>query len=153
MVDYVSYSAAGEGSTIYIIDTGLNPLHTEFSLGVVKRWIFANGVAKTEADDDSSSHGTCTAYKIAGRVFGVAKNASLIVVKRSLKLSSWLDAMAKVANDLRRRARAGELIADYNFINIHKLTSNGQRFPHQDEVPDPQVPRNIWSHFRLYARK
>lgn len=153
MVDYVYYSAAGEGSTIYIIDTGLNPLHPEFSLGVVKRWIFANGVAKTEADDDSSSHGTGTASKIAGRVFGVAKKASLIVVKRSLKLSSWLDAMVNVANDLRRRARARELIADYNFINIHKLTSNRQRFPHQDEVPDPQVPRNIWSHFRLYARK
>lgn len=125
MVDYVYYSAAGEGSTIYIIDTGLNPLHTEFSLGVVKRWIFANGVVKTEADDDPSSHGTCTASEIAGRVFGVAKKASLIIVKRSLKLSSWLDAMVKVANDLRRRARAGELIAGYNFINIHKLTSNG----------------------------
>lgn len=118
IVDYVYYSAAGEGITVYIIDSGLNPLHTEFSLAVIKRWIYAIGVAKTEADDDPRSHGTCLASKVAGRVFGVAKKASLIVVKRSVKLSSWLDAMVKVANDLRRRARAGERIAGYNVISM-----------------------------------
>lgn len=99
--DYLNYSAAGEGITIYVIDSGLNPSHTEFSLGVVKRWIDANGAAKTEADDDPNSHGTCTASKVAGRVFGVAKKASLIVVNRFLTRSSWLHAMVKVANDLR----------------------------------------------------
>lgn len=118
IADYVYYPGAGEGITVYIIDSGLNPLHTEFSLGVVKRWIYANGVAETEVDDDPSSHGTCLASKIAGREYGVAKKASLIVVKRSLKLSSWLDAMVKVANDLRRRARAGERIAGYNVISM-----------------------------------
>lgn len=117
-VDYVYYSAAGEDITVYIIDSGLNPSHTEFSLGVIKRWIYANGVAITETDDDLHSHGTCIASKVAGRVLGIAKKASLIVVKRSLKLSSWLDAMVKVANDLRRRARAGERIAGYNIISM-----------------------------------
>lgn len=34
--DYLYYSAAGEGITIYIIDSGLNPSHIEFNLGVVK---------------------------------------------------------------------------------------------------------------------
>ncbi|MCJ1346209.1 hypothetical protein MMC31_004424 [Peltigera leucophlebia] len=118
IADYVYYSAAGEGITIYIIDSGLNSLHTKFSLGVVKRWIYANGAAKTEVDDDPGSHGSCLASKVAGRVFGVAKKASLIVVKRTLELSSWLDAMVKVANDLRRRARAGERIAGYNVISM-----------------------------------
>lgn len=70
----------------------------------------------TEADYDPNSHGTCTASKVAGRVIGVAKKASLIVVKQGLTPSSWLDAMVKVNNDLKRRARAGERVAGYNVI-------------------------------------
>lgn len=37
-------------------------------------------------------------------------------MKQGLTLSSWLDAMVKVNNDLRRRARAGERVAGYNVI-------------------------------------
>lgn len=42
--------------------------------------------------------------------------ASLIIVKQGLTPSSLLDAMVKVNNDLRRRARAGERVAGYNVI-------------------------------------
>lgn len=82
--DYLYYSAAGEGITIYIIDSGLNPSHTDFSLGVVKRRIYANGAAKMGADDDPNSHETCIASKVAGKVFGFAKKASSIFLKRGL---------------------------------------------------------------------
>lgn len=129
------YSAAGEGITVSIVDRGLNPSHTKFSLGVIKGWIYANGVAKTEADDDPGPHGTCLASKVAGRVLGVAKKAALIVVKRSVRLSSWLDAMVKVANDLRGRARAGERIAGYNVISMQTSSPRMDKYSQtKDEV-------------------
>ena len=127
--DYLYYSAAGEGITIYIIDSGLNPSHTEFSLGVVKRWIYANGAAKMGAEDDPNSHGTCIASKVAGRLLGVAKKASLVAVERVLMLSSWLAAMVKVNNDLRRRARAGERIAGYSVISMQTGSPRMENIP------------------------
>ena len=39
-------------------------------------------------------------------------------MKRSSKLGSWLDAMVKVANDLRRREQPGERVAGYNVISM-----------------------------------
>lgn len=145
IVDYMYYSAAGEGGTVYIIDSGLNPSHTEFSFGVIKGWIYANGVAKTEVDDDPGSHGTCLASKVAGRVLGVAKKASLIVVKRSVRLSSWLDAMVKVANDLRSRARAEERIAGYNVISMQSSS------PRMDKYSQTKMKYLILKYFDKYG--
>lgn len=39
--DYVYYFAAGEGTFVYIIDIDVKPSNSDFSLGVIKRWLYA----------------------------------------------------------------------------------------------------------------
>lgn len=115
---YVYYSAAGEGITVYIIDSGANPRNSEFRSGVIKRWIYAYDCAPHESDIHEDGHGSCVASKIAGVESGVAKKASLVIVQMTLEISSLLDALTKVINDLRKRDLAGEPLPGYNVLSI-----------------------------------
>lgn len=115
---YVYYSAAGEGITVYIIDSGANPTNSEFRSGVIKRWIYTYDCAPQESDLHTDGHGSCIASKIAGVESGVAKKASLVIVKAMPEMSSSLDALMKVINDLRKRDLGGESLPGYNVLNI-----------------------------------
>lgn len=115
---YFYYSAAGEGITVYVIDSGANPTHPEFRSGVIKRWIYTYDCAPQESDLHIDGHGSCIASKIAGVESGVAKKASLVIVKAMPEMSSSLDALTKVVNDLRKRHLDGETLPGYNVLNI-----------------------------------
>ena len=116
---YYYYSAAGEGITVYIIDSGANPTHPEFRSGVIKRWIYTFDSVPVESDHHIDGHGSCIASKIAGVESGVAKKASLVIVKAMPEVSSSLDALMKVINDLRKRGLAGgDFIPGYNVLTI-----------------------------------
>ena len=115
---YVYYSAAGEGITVYVIDSGANPTNSEFYSGVIKRWIYAYDSVPEESDHHIDGHGSCVASKIAGVKSGVAKKASLVIVKAMPEMSSSLDVLVKVLNDLRTRALGGESLPGYNVLNI-----------------------------------
>lgn len=115
---YVYYSAAGEGITVYVVDSGANPTNSEFRSGVIKRWIYAFDSAPQESDHHMDGHGSCIASKIAGVESGVAKKASLVIVKAMPDMSSSLDVLAKVANDLRKRDLGGESLPGYNVLTI-----------------------------------
>lgn len=117
VASYSYFAAAGEGITVYVMDTGLNPSNNEFSSGVVERWMYAQGSQETESDENAFGHGSCAASKIAGVNFGVAKKVSLIVVKLGRYLSSALDGLTLILNDLRRRSKEGEYIPGYNVVN------------------------------------
>lgn len=126
---YVYYSAAGEGINVYIIETGADALNKEFSSGVIKRWIHTSSAPRTEPEMDLEGHGTCIASKVAGIKYGVAKKASLIMVKIAKVCHSMLEALVRILNDLRRRRKAGENIAGYNVITIQHRTAVGRKVP------------------------
>ena len=124
---YAYYSAAGEGINVYVIETGADARNKDFSSGVIKRWIYTSSVPRTEPEVDWEGHGTCVASKVAGLEYGVAKKASLIMVKIARVCHSLLEALVSVLNDLRRRRKAGENIAGYNVITIQHGTGPGRK--------------------------
>ncbi|EHA57261.1 protease [Pyricularia oryzae 70-15] len=68
--------SAGEGITVYIVDTGIRATHTEFE----DRATFgANFI--DQVDTDQNGHGSHCAGTIGGKTFGVAKKATLVGVK------------------------------------------------------------------------
>lgn len=124
---YVYHSAAGEGINVYVIDTGADARNKDFSSGAIKRWIHTSSVPRTEPEMDFEGHGTCVASKVAGIEYGVAKKASLIMVKIAKECHSLLEALVSILNDFRRRKRAGEKIAGYNVITIQQQTGAGRK--------------------------
>lgn len=74
---YTFDQTGGQGVTVYIVDTGVYPEHSEFggraSLG-------ANFITGS-ADTDENGHGTHCAGTIGGATYGVAKNVTIVGVK------------------------------------------------------------------------
>ncbi|MSX18117.1 MAG: S8 family serine peptidase, partial [Actinobacteria bacterium] len=78
---YVSsygYKSAGEGSTIYIGDTGIYP-HSDLGSRLSKSGY--SGFADGNGTVDCNGHGTHVATTAAGTVYGVAKNARVVPVR------------------------------------------------------------------------
>jgi subtilisin family serine protease len=74
-----SFSSAGDGVTIYVVDTGVRTDHSEFS-GRIPRGYNAITNATTSYDD-CNGHGTHVAGLAAGTNYGVAKMAWIVPVK------------------------------------------------------------------------
>lgn len=80
--EYVYDETAGEGTTAYVLDTGIRLSHEEFegraSFGI-------NGVTGSTTpngtNSDTAGHGTHVAATIVGKTYGVAKKAKVIDVK------------------------------------------------------------------------
>lgn len=68
----------GAGVDIYIVDTGLNLSHVEFSGRVTDTW---SNVADGRGVWDCAGHGTHVAGTAAGTTYGVAKRANIIPVR------------------------------------------------------------------------
>lgn len=68
----------GAGVDVYVVDTGLNFSHTEFSGRVPTSWW---GIHDGRAANDCNGHGTHVAGSIAGTTYGVAKKATIIPVR------------------------------------------------------------------------
>ncbi|KAG9096267.1 subtilisin-like serine protease [Ceratobasidium sp. 370] len=76
-VNYVfNRKPSGAGVDVYVIDTGVNTAHVDFSGRA--RWGATFGPYKNA---DGHGHGTHIAGTIAGKRYGVAKAASIIAVK------------------------------------------------------------------------
>lgn len=121
--DYVYYSAAGKQTFVYVVDTGVDPSNSEFRSGVIKRWLYAWDAYPTPSEVRSTytnGHGSCVASKVAGRFYGVAKKSSLIIVKHTASLSSFVHAIAIVLNDLRRRTVAGVYRPGYTIVTVQR---------------------------------
>lgn len=75
--DYVYYSAAGEGTFVYVIDNGVQPSNSEFSLGVIKRWLYSWDAHPSEKEvvfSRGNGHGSCVASKVAVSNRGCEEN-------------------------------------------------------------------------------
>ncbi|KFY40863.1 hypothetical protein V494_03291 [Pseudogymnoascus sp. VKM F-4513 (FW-928)] len=70
-------SSAGEGSTVYVVDTGIYIDHEEFE----GRATWGKNFIEGSEDTDENGHGTHCAGTIAGASYGVAPKANLVAVK------------------------------------------------------------------------
>ncbi|KAJ3217363.1 serine protease [Dinochytrium kinnereticum] len=75
--EYIFKEDVGEGVTAYVIDTGVYVAHSDFE-GRAKWGIT---IPKGDQDIDGNGHGTHVAGTIAGKRYGVAKNAKIVAVK------------------------------------------------------------------------
>lgn len=73
-----SYVTDGAGVDVYVVDTGINAAHTEFS-GRIKEGYSA--LSGTSVTTDANGHGTHVAGTVAGATYGVAPRASIIPVQ------------------------------------------------------------------------
>jgi len=74
---YTYSPSAGEGVTVYVVDTGINIKHVDFE----GRAEWGATIPDGDEDVDGNGHGTHCAGTIAGRTFGVAKKAKVVAVK------------------------------------------------------------------------
>ncbi|KAK2853221.1 Subtilisin-like protease 10 [Arthroderma sp. PD_2] len=112
--DYIFDSTAGEGITIYGVDSGIDINHQEFNGRAT--W-GANFVDDINADQNG--HGTHTAGTFAGTNFGVAKAANIIAVKilDGQGRGPWsgiIDGLQWVVNDARERGILGKAVINFS---------------------------------------
>jgi len=106
-----SWKQCGSGVDIYILDSGMNSAHEEFSGRVVEGANFAPDLP-IEDTTDTAGHGSCTASLAGGTKFGVAKCSTIIPVRvydssNSGPLSQVLLGMNYIIGLLRVRRRRG----------------------------------------------
>ncbi|KAG9245465.1 peptidase S8/S53 domain-containing protein [Calycina marina] len=82
--NFVYDSSAGSDVPLYIVDSGADLTHPEFTQIASKAsWLFA-GDDTTHGDNHHSAHGTCMLSKAAGNTLGVARDIKPIIVKVAL---------------------------------------------------------------------
>jgi len=74
---YAYEDDAGEGVTVYVVDTGVNINHVEFE----ERAVWGQTIPDGDLDEDGNGHGTHCSGTIAGKSYGVAKKAKIVAVK------------------------------------------------------------------------
>eukprot|EP01113_Clastostelium_recurvatum_P050161 TRINITY_DN942_c0_g1_i5.p1 TRINITY_DN942_c0_g1~~TRINITY_DN942_c0_g1_i5.p1 ORF type:complete len:423 (-),score=138.90 TRINITY_DN942_c0_g1_i5:64-1332(-) len=81
LTTYQYWSSAGEGVDCYVVDTGLNAEHVEFTGRISEGENFVTGDTRWPGTADGNGHGTHVASTTAGTVYGVAKKCTIIPVK------------------------------------------------------------------------
>lgn len=75
---YTWPESAGAGATVYVIDTGIRISHKDFGGRASYGWDF---VGNDKSAGDSNGHGTHVAGTVAGKKYGVAKQAEVVAVR------------------------------------------------------------------------
>ena len=73
-----AYNADGTGVTVYIIDSGINLTHTEFTGRVFTGF---DGITSGGTASDCDGHGSHVSGTVGGSTYGVAKNVTLVAVR------------------------------------------------------------------------
>ena len=76
--DSYGYAQSGLGVTAYIIDTGINTAHTEFSGRASSGY---SAIADGRGSADCNGHGTHVAGTVGGETYGVAQDVDLVAVR------------------------------------------------------------------------
>jgi subtilisin family serine protease len=73
-----SYTTTGVGVTAYVVDSGINSTHTDFT-GRIKSGFTA--ISDGNGTEDCNGHGTHVSGIMAGTKYGVAKSASIVPIR------------------------------------------------------------------------
>lgn len=143
-------SKAGEGVTAYIIDTGINIDHVDFE----GRASWGATIPDGDEDRDGNGHGTHCAGTVAGKRYGVAKNANVVAVKvlRSNGSGTMSDVLRGVewAASAHLKAVAKAKKSDKPFKgSTANMSLGGGKSPSLDRAVDAAVKAGI--HFAVAA--
>ncbi|KAK2005292.1 subtilisin-like protein [Colletotrichum eremochloae] len=124
---YAFGQEAGKGVTVYIMDTGTNPSHDEYTKaeGTI-RWLFATE-DKTENDEDG--HGSCMQSLVNGPLFGAAKSADIVMVKLGARyaLDNILFGLLLIYDDVIKNKLQGKAVINMSLGNKLLLPSSNTR--------------------------
>ena len=112
---YRYFESAGQGITIYNIDSGASPRNQYVN---IHRWIYGTDQYSIKADHMAGGgHGSCTSSLILGPL-GASKKANVVAVKTGLSMiSNILDSWQMIVNDIGRRERDGEPVRGYTVVS------------------------------------
>ncbi|KAG4436972.1 hypothetical protein IFR05_007542 [Cadophora sp. M221] len=108
--EYLAERPSGQGTRIYIIDTGVEG-HQEF-VGLVGSTQY---VAKGASPTVSLYHGNCVASQAVGATLGVAKDAFMYSVKIEFSEHSIFDAFVHCVNDAIQLGLQGKVVINMSF--------------------------------------
>jgi hypothetical protein len=99
------YDSEGQGVRVYVVDTGVYTSHAEFDGRIPYGFNF---VSDGRGFDDCHGHGTHVAGTVAGKIYGVAKKATIIPVRvlncsGSGQSSDILQALYRIESDAASR--------------------------------------------------
>ncbi|KAK1994135.1 subtilisin-like protein [Colletotrichum falcatum] len=132
MPGYAYPASSGKGITVYIIDTGANPNHDEYTRSTGnKRWIYISEDKKESDSDLKNGHGSCTQSLINGPRFGAAKDADIVIVKLPdpFLLSDMVEALYWVTDDIAEKKLEGKAVVTMSIsavgVDIAKSKASG----------------------------
>ncbi|KAH7323511.1 hypothetical protein BKA65DRAFT_540182 [Rhexocercosporidium sp. MPI-PUGE-AT-0058] len=108
--EYLTERPSGQGTRIYIIDTGVEP-HQEF-VGLTGS---AQYVAKGASPTTTFYHGNCVASQAVGATLGVAKDAFMYSVKIAFTEHSIFDGFVHSVNDVIQLGLQGKAVINMSF--------------------------------------
>lgn len=100
---YSYFAEAGMGIRIYVVNEGLDTQTSELSDRSIG-WLYAIGASRERTDAEHPDYGqeaTCGVTKVAGKIYGVAKNSDLTIVKTGHEGSSFSDSLGNIIRDIR----------------------------------------------------
>ncbi|KJY01829.1 subtilisin-like serine protease PR1A like protein [Zymoseptoria brevis] len=124
--DYVYDASAGEGTFVYIIDTGINSAHEEFAGG---RAVLGQSFVDDSNGEDDQGHGTHCAGTVGGTTYGVAKNTTMIAIKvldasGSGSTSTVLKGLSWALSDMATHGRTSRSIISMSLGGPYSLITN-----------------------------
>ncbi|WP_046494234.1 S8 family peptidase [Streptomyces odonnellii] len=106
---YTYPDTAGEGTTVYVIDTGVRITHQDFGGRAAYGYDAVDG---DNTAQDGNGHGTHVAANVAGNVYGVAKKARIVGVRVLNNAGSGTTAQVVAGIDWVTRNHSGPSVAN-----------------------------------------
>ncbi|EQL03081.1 Peptidase S8, subtilisin-related protein [Ophiocordyceps sinensis CO18] len=97
---------AGQGITVYVLDSGIRLTHNEFE----GRATFGANFYVTPGEEDKTGHGSHCAGIIGGATYGVAKKVQLVSVRVEPTPEFMVKAVEFVVEDVKKNKRQGKAI-------------------------------------------
>ena len=124
--NYVYDNTRHQDTYLYHAELGINKQHEDFQFQQGRRieWLYTQrqlqvGDGPTESEaPDSHGHSTCTASKAAGRIYGAARQATLVVVKMpDFSMASVVEIFLTIDRDIRNKYRQDQSVVTISWAS------------------------------------